>query len=695
MGINHSDNGQLNQYPCPFCETLNNANAKFCRKCGKNISAFSNKVEQEPTGGNANQQMINKCPNCGASNRPEAMFCKECGNKLIPVVNQKQPQPSIAQLEQSIQNETVTPVQIVPVLTEEAQEPVKENDQAVQETVMPVQPTPMPTEEKQAPVKEKDQAVQETVTPVQPAPMPTEEKQASEKVNEQTVPETVNQCPNCGAINDQDAAFCKGCGQKLERLATEMTQQASAIAETKPLPTPAPVIQAPTAPAQMKAPEIIIEPEKKEPVKPARDTMAQAASKYCPSCGASNKPDAGFCKECGQKFVIGNTEAPVPKAQSEPAQSQYQNYINTNASPAVSEPVSQAINQQPATAIKKKRFSVKKLLIPLLCLILVLAGAGGFYLYKNGKFNIPGKENPVKNYVEALNKNDYTAAYQMLNLKESAFVNAGQFEKFVKSQAGKTESVYSKLQGKLEKISTEKKRETQNSDVYEVKATADGQPFSFMVEMDKHSKKINLAENEFAPVELEAPPGTEIKIDGVKVENGFKLDGLFAGKHSVEAQNPFLELGYYNNFNFEPEKQTKVKLVHTAWLKAYQIGAVDNASLSFINAFLKATITNESLKHETLKYKDDDSITNMYQKINAYMLKNGITEMVMTEGKTTNPIYAADGKIHSQYDFSGNYKKGQEGRTMNANGSIHLQFDIEGNDVVVSKVDSYSLHVKK
>ncbi|MBR4908597.1 MAG: zinc ribbon domain-containing protein [Acidaminococcaceae bacterium] len=670
MENNHSDNEQYNQFPCPFCETLNNANAKFCRKCGKNISAFSNKVEQELNGGNARQQIINKCSNCGAINRPEAMFCKECGNKLIPVVMQKQSQPSTAQLEKPVQQTTVMPV-------------------------TPVQPASMPVEEEQEPVKVNDQAVQETVTPVQPAPVPSEKEQEPVKVNEQTAQEFVNRCPSCGAINDQDAAFCKGCGQKLERLATEMPQQASATIVTKPLPTPAPVTQTPLEPAQMKEPEIIKEPEKIEPVKPAQETMTQAAIKYCPSCGASNKSDAGFCKECGQKLAISNTEAPVPQIQSELAQVQQQNYINTNPSPAVSEPVLQTIKQQPVNEEKKKSFSLKKILIPLLCLILLLAGAGGFYLYKNGKFNMPGKDNPVKNYVEALNKNNYTAAYQMLNVKESAFVNAGQFEIFVKSQTSKTESVYSKLQGKLEKISTEKKRETQNSDVYEVKATADGQPFSFMVEMDKQTKKINLAENEFAPVELEAPPGTELKIDGVKVENGFKLDGLFAGKHSVEAQNPFLELGYYNNFNFEPEKQTKVKLVHTAWLKANQIGAVDNASLSFINAFLKATITNESLKHETLKYKDDDSITNMYQKINTYMLKNGITEMVMTEGKTTNPVYAADGKIHSQYDFSGTYKKGQDGRTMNANGSIQLQLDIEGNDLIVSKVDSYNLHVKK
>ena len=77
--------------------------------------------------------------------------------------------------------------------------------------------------------------------------------------------------------------------------------------------------------------------------------------------------------------------------------------------------------------------------------------------------------------------------------------------------------MYSKIQGKLEKISSEKKRDTQNSIVYEVKATKDGQPVNFMVEMDKQSKKINLSEKEFGHVELEVPAGSEVKIDGVKV----------------------------------------------------------------------------------------------------------------------------------------------------------------------------------
>ena len=628
MENNHSDNGQLSQFSCPFCETLNNANAKFCRKCGNDISVFTSLHNQEQGNAVKSNHINNYCPNCGAINAAEAAFCKECGSKLTPVVvpvhkQQNHEQEDVEKVQTKLDGETNN-------IQNELKETIAEQQDIV--------------------------------------------------------------CRNCGTVNNREAAFCKGCGQKL---ATEMNQKASDITVVKPLPTPAPVIKAPPEPAQKEESEIIKEPETVEPVKQVQETMAQAVSKYCPSCGASNKPDAGFCKECGQKLSMNNPAAPLPQVKSELAQAQQQNYINTYSSPAGSETFTQTIKEQPTTEEKKNSFSVKKLLIPLLCLILLLAGAGGVYLYKNGKLNIPGKDNPVKYYVEALNKNNYTAAYQMLNVKESAFVNAAQFEKFVKSQAGKNESVYNKLQGKLEKISTEKKRETQSSDVYEVKGAADGQPFSFMVELDKQSKKINLTETEFAPVELEAPPGTELKIDGVKLENGFKLDGLFAGKHSVEAQNPFLELGYNNNFNFEPEKQTKVKLVHTAWLKANQIGAVDNVSLSFINAFLKATITNESLKHETLKYKDDDSITNMYQKINTYMLKNGITEMVMTEGKTTNPVYAADGKIHSQYDFSGTYKKGQDGRTMNANGTIQLQFDIEGNDLIVSKVDSYSLHVKK
>ncbi len=667
MENNHSDNGQLNQFPCPFCETLNNADAKFCRKCGKNISAFNNRVEQESTGGNANQQMINKCPNCGATNRPEAMFCKECGNKLFPVVMQEQSQPSITQLKKPVQQETATSVQSAP----------------------------MPTEEKQEPVKVNNQAVQETVTPVQPAPMSSEQEQDTVKVDEQTVQETINRCPKCSAINDQDAAFCKGCGQKLERLATEMPQQASATIVTKPLPTRAQVFQVLPEPAQMKVPKIIKEPERAEPVKPVQETIKPPASKFCPSCGASNKPDAGFCKECGQKLSVNFAEMPSARIQCVSEQAQQQNYNSSNPSQTVSEPVVQTSNQQLTTEEKNKSLSVKKLLVPLICILLVLAGAGGFYLYKNGKIPLPGSDNPVKSYVEALNKNNYAAAFQMLNVKESTFVNKEQFEKFVKSQLEQNESVYSKVQGNLEKISSEKKRNTQNSIVYEVKATKDGQPVNFMLEIDKQSKKINLSEKELGAVELDVPDGSEVKIDGIKVENGFNLEGLFAGRHALEIQNPLLELGYNKNLNFYPEKDTKVKLVHTAWLKANQIDVVDAASLAFINGFLKATITNESLKHETVKFKDDASLTNMYQKINTYMLKNGITEMVMTEGKTTNPVYSADGKIHSNYEFSGTYKKGQGSNAMNANGSIQLQFDIESNGVIVSKVESYSLHVKK
>ncbi|MBR1495086.1 MAG: zinc ribbon domain-containing protein [Acidaminococcaceae bacterium] len=555
MENNHSDNEKLNRFPCPFCETLNNVNAKFCRKCGKNISSFCSMNNQRKENGRAVLSSNSTCPNCGATNNQDAVFCKGCGQKLANVIAR--------------QESTVIPV------------PIQE-------------PEPQPS-------------------------MDLTQMRDAEKT------ETVHQ-----------------------------------IQET---------IQ-------------------------VHDPIEQAAGLFCPSCGARNKSDAGFCKECGQKLSGNYTATAADQIQSVQAQVQQHKNISS-IPPAASEPAIQIQNQKSANVERNRNSSVKKFLIPLLCLLLVLAGAGGLYLYKNGKIPMPGSDNPVKNYVEALNKNNYAAAFQMLNVKENAFVNATQFEKFVKSQLDQSESVYSKMQGRLDKIRTEKKRDTQNSVVFEVKATRDGQPVNFMLEMDKQTKKINLSEKEFGQVELEVPAGSEVKIDGVKVENGYKLEGLFAGRHALEIQNPLLELGYNKNLNFSPDKDKKVKLVHTAWLKANQIGVVDAASLAFINGILKATITNESLKHEVFKFKDDESITNMYQKINTYMLKNGITEMVMAEGKTTNPVYAADGKIHSQYDFSGTYKKGQGGRVMNANGSVQLEFDIEGNDVIVSKVDSYSLHVKK
>lgn len=48
--------------PCPFCGALNDNDAKYCKSCGKTLSAV--------------------CPRCGATNDADAKFCNDCGSPL-------------------------------------------------------------------------------------------------------------------------------------------------------------------------------------------------------------------------------------------------------------------------------------------------------------------------------------------------------------------------------------------------------------------------------------------------------------------------------------------------------------------------------------------------------------------------------------------------------------------------------------
>ena len=53
---------------CPYCQTINPSNAKFCLECGKRFII---------------------CPNCGTANPPVAKFCIECGIALQPTAPNK------------------------------------------------------------------------------------------------------------------------------------------------------------------------------------------------------------------------------------------------------------------------------------------------------------------------------------------------------------------------------------------------------------------------------------------------------------------------------------------------------------------------------------------------------------------------------------------------------------------------------
>lgn len=47
---------------CPYCGTINDDNAKYCKKCGKAIAKV--------------------CPSCGQTVDGDSDFCNHCGKKI-------------------------------------------------------------------------------------------------------------------------------------------------------------------------------------------------------------------------------------------------------------------------------------------------------------------------------------------------------------------------------------------------------------------------------------------------------------------------------------------------------------------------------------------------------------------------------------------------------------------------------------
>ncbi len=77
---------------CPYCQTLNPPEAKFCLECGR--------------------RLVIVCPNCGTANPPVAKFCIECGTPLQPAKASEAP----PQAESAAQGDGNRQTQLLPEL---------------------------------------------------------------------------------------------------------------------------------------------------------------------------------------------------------------------------------------------------------------------------------------------------------------------------------------------------------------------------------------------------------------------------------------------------------------------------------------------------------------------------------------------------------------------------------------------------
>ena len=68
---------------CPFCGTLNPANARSCKQCGGDLQGAVARVQGGVLGAfDDSKQPDVKCPNCGTLNPASATICSNCGATL-------------------------------------------------------------------------------------------------------------------------------------------------------------------------------------------------------------------------------------------------------------------------------------------------------------------------------------------------------------------------------------------------------------------------------------------------------------------------------------------------------------------------------------------------------------------------------------------------------------------------------------
>jgi ribosomal protein L40E len=85
-------------------------------------------------------------------------------------------------------------------------------------------------------------------------------------------------------------------------------------------------------------------------------------TQFCPKCGTKNTQNATFCKKCGYNFITG-----------------------TLSSNNLSEPKKSEISSKNGKKSLKSKFTTKKVLIPIIVVLLVLIALGGYFVYQNYK----------------------------------------------------------------------------------------------------------------------------------------------------------------------------------------------------------------------------------------------------------------------------------------------------------------------
>ena len=393
---------------------------------------------------------------------------------------------------------------------------------------------------------------------------------------------------------------------------------------------------------------------------------------YCPNCGKENSSEDRYCIYCGSELIDN------------------QNFPET--SEVDWKYVWQQIQSVTKSLCKKiQRFFKRhpKIAFP------VLAAVGCFLALSIANATVLSGESVARRYFKALMNNDSRAVYACLDLPESQFVNASEFDEFFQSLGYQAHKI-----GDYE--IEEYTSSSNGSDItsnYHITyyIRGDSSTHSTSVEVvnvplffgliNRYKVLSSYVSSDF---EVFVPAGATVSIDGIALSGAttyetydrYIIPSLFCANHTIEVVHPLgsgddtfvPSSGYGDNYTFQ-EIHYNSDTVNTVYAQAQ----------NQLNSILTAAIARQDFPADIVKFSDPDNnveerFTNLKSDLYDTSNNTGFTSIQITDTADESYQQGFDAStmmynctVRFDYSYTRRWQNYWSGETGVDNGTSHGQ----------------------
>ena len=315
----------------------------------------------------------------------------------------------------------------------------------------------------------------------------------------------------------------------------------------------------------------------------------------------------------------------------------------------------------------------------------------------------------AEDYINSIAAADYGKAYQCLDIKEQPTLGSAAYLQFVEfARSSKEDNIYKISQHEVKSVDLIEGEEKNGIIAFTanivVKAQTNDEEHKYSLYLEKKKAgpfglftNYRIAGNGiYAVPKINCLTGTEqIAIDNVKLASEKEKLNLnqpvFYGWHNVECGGKFYD-AFRDRANFD-KASGMLKLDSKKFkLNSSAMESLAAASKEFTSLFFPATLTDNGYK-QCKVVTDEKTIEEMYTSFRDGFKQVGVSSISITEGQVLTAFAGDDGNLYCQYQYSGNYEQNGTG-VKECVGTINFEYIYDNGELVVAKINDYSIHLK-